>query len=95
MWRSASGKTWTASGWQPDPEGAGVKVEAGLLKLCCDKALQRLGWQAVLDFPETVAMTSEWYRTFYEGGADIGVLTSAQLGSYARLAAERGAPWVK
>lgn len=88
-------KTWNASSWVLDSAGAGVKAEAGLLKLCCDKVQQRLGWQAVLNFSETVSMTAEWYKAFYEGGADMGVLTSKQLETYARLGTEREAQWSK
>jgi CDP-glucose 4,6-dehydratase len=87
------GKTWAGRGWLPDPAGVGAKAEAGLLKLCCDKALQRLGWQAVMSFAETVAMTAEWYRAFYDGGMDMRGLTSRQLETYARLGAQRGAQW--
>lgn len=85
--------TWAGRNWNADPAGTGSKAEAGLLKLCCDKALQRLGWQAALDFPETVAMTAQWYKAFYEKNVDMVGLTSEQIRSYAHTAAERGAPW--
>jgi len=87
------GKTWAGGGWLPDPAGTGAKAEAGLLKLCCDKALQRLGWQAVMSFAETVAMTAEWYRAFYDGGTDMRDLTSRQLETFARLGRQRDARW--
>jgi len=42
--------------------------ESNLLKLCCDKALKRLGWQAKLSFTETARLTAEWYRAYYDRG---------------------------
>lgn len=84
---------WTASEWKLDPAGVGAKAEAGLLKLCCDKALHRLGWQAVLNFDETVAMTAQWYKNYYDGAKDMSQLTSLQLAQYTRLGQERGASW--
>lgn len=85
--------TWLAPSWEADPAGVGAKAEAGLLKLCCDKALHRLGWQAVLGFSETVAMTAQWYKAYYERAEDMVQLTNDQLTEYARLGLERGAPW--
>ncbi|EFA74422.1 CDP-glucose-4,6-dehydratase [Raphidiopsis brookii D9] len=41
--------------------------EAGLLKLCCDKAMHCLGWKPTLNFDETVALTTEWYQKHYSG----------------------------
>jgi CDP-glucose 4,6-dehydratase len=43
-----------------------IKKENSLLKLSCDKALQFLEWYALLTFEETMQLTAEWYKTFYE-----------------------------
>lgn len=68
--------------------------EAGLLKLACDKALSLLGWTCVLDFDETMEMTADWYRRFYEDGPDgIDGYSRRQLSEYTELAAERGLTW--
>lgn len=88
-------KTWPGGTWSPDPEAISGKTEAGLLKLSCDKALHRLGWRPTLDFAETVAMTTEWYRAYYLGDADMLHLTNRQLDTYVRTAALRDAPWMK
>ena len=40
--------------------------EAGLLKLNCDKALFDLKWCSTLKFEETVKMTVDWYKEYYE-----------------------------
>ncbi len=88
-------KTWDGVDWDSDPAGAASKPEAGLLKLCCDKVLHRLGWQAILSFDETVAMTAAWYREYYEGGGDLSTFTTKQIRTYTELARERGASWAK
>jgi CDP-glucose 4,6-dehydratase len=85
--------TWKAPSWEADSSGVGAKAEAGLLKLCCDKALHRLGWQAVLGFNETVSMTTKWYKEYYQGTENMVKLTNEQLALYERLGLERGAPW--
>jgi len=59
--------------------------ESGLLKLNCDKALQHLSWQAILSFHETVRMTSEWYRSYYENPSTIREVTHAQIREYENL----------
>lgn len=89
------GKHWPGADWKNVADEASI-YEAGLLKLCCDKALHMLGWQAQLDFSETVRFTSDWYRTYYQSSsADIWDLTQRQIGEYEALAGKRGAPWAK
>ena len=70
-------------------------LEAGLLKLCCDKALHQLEWQPVLDFGETMEMTAEWYRQYYQkGGVTVRDVSDAQITDYVGRATERGLVWV-
>lgn len=69
--------------------------EAGLLKLNCDKALHHLNWQAVMGFEETVRMTAEWYRAYYESQSDIAAVTRAQIDAYAETAANAGLAWAQ
>jgi CDP-glucose 4,6-dehydratase len=69
--------------------------EAGLLKLCCDKALHSIGWKPLLTFAENVEMTANWYRTYYDGNSDIWSLTMSQILKYEAFGAERGAVWAK
>ena len=85
---------WQGAAWKDISEAGAVSVyEAGLLKLCCDKALHRLGWRPLLSFEENVAMTVAWYRAFYRGQADVWELTQSQIRQYERWGAERGAVW--
>ena len=86
-------KHWPGAGWK-DVSGSSVFHEAGLLKLCCDKALHKIGWQPVMNFAETVRLTSSWYRSFYESSnTDIWELTQRQIAEYELLASDRGATW--
>ena len=59
--------------------------ESGLLKLNCDKALHLLGWNAVMDFNQTVKFTSEWYKNYYSG-KNMESFTMKQINSYKEIA---------
>lgn len=67
--------------------------EAGLLRLNCEKALAKLGWNPVLEFEETVRMTSEWYRNYYQGDTDMEVETLEQILEYENKARILGIDW--
>jgi CDP-glucose 4,6-dehydratase len=68
--------------------------EAGLLKLCCDKALSRLGWESVLDFSPTARLTSEWYAQFYStNSADMLAFTTSQILDFTVQAGRKNLPW--
>jgi CDP-glucose 4,6-dehydratase len=70
------------------PSEASVKFgkaefhEAGLLKLCCDKALAQLNWRPSLSFDLTVAMTGKWYADFYQGKQDMQAYSLSQVDEY-------------
>lgn len=69
--------------------------EAGLLKLSCDKALRILKWRPVLSFKETMDLTADWYRVYYQEADDHALeTTKRQLAYYCGLAGERGSSWV-
>ena len=85
---------WPDVQWQV-PEGfEHGGHEATLLKLSCDKALFHLSWRAVLQFPETVAFTVDWYRTWHGGQQDLHGYTVGQIEQYCALAQARGVPWL-
>ena len=70
--------------------------EAGLLKLNCDKALFDLNWEPTLEFQETVRMTVEWYKTFYnKPNHCIYEYTRSQIDEYSQFARQRGRSWAK
>jgi len=70
--------------------------EAGLLKLNCDKALYDLKWEPTLRFKDTVRMTVEWYRQFYQNSdKSMYEFTMAQIREYAEIARSRSLPWIE
>jgi CDP-glucose 4,6-dehydratase len=73
----------------PDAE----KKENSLLKLCCDKALSKLNWRAILTFDETVALTALWYKRYYKQEGDMRAFSESQIEHYSSLAKERGLTW--
>jgi len=92
----AMAKHWDYVCWNDVSKNAGHVHEAGLLKLNCDKALFDLGWQPTLLFEDTVRMTVEWYKAYYQGdSASMRDFTFAQIDEYTSLAAERGMAWVQ
>ena len=64
--------------------------EANLLKLNCDKALETINWKPILNFDETIKMTFDWYKKFYETGSmkklDIYKFTISQINEYYEIA---------
>ncbi|MGK5094976.1 CDP-glucose 4,6-dehydratase [Deltaproteobacteria bacterium TL4] len=89
-------KHWRNVRWK-DVSETGTKVhEAGLLKLCCDKALQQLNWVPVLNFEETVRLTIDWYRKFYKhSGKNMFRTSKKQLGEYLEIAEQKGIAWTQ
>jgi len=87
-------KCWDHVKWNDVSESENHLHEAGLLKLNCDKALFDLQWKPTLAFNETVEMTVEWYRHYYQNSeASIYDFTISQIDAYTKLASERKLPW--
>ena len=87
-------KYWDHVRWNDTSQTQQHLHEASLLKLNCDKALFDLNWMPTLQFEETVRMTVEWYKIFYENDADsMYGYSIAQIEEYMQLAKERGIEW--
>lgn len=86
-------ETWNNSDWKDVSGADDGKKEAQLLKLSCDKALQRLSWRPTMSFKESVNMTAEWYKAYYSKSCDMKELTRNQISSYKMLAKERQQVW--
>jgi len=85
---------WDSVRWNDTSNAQQHLHEAGLLKLNCDKALFDLQWKPTLAFNETVEMTVEWYRHYYQNSeASIYDFTISQIDAYTKLASERKLPW--
>jgi CDP-glucose 4,6-dehydratase len=57
---------WDSVRWNDISNSQKHLHEAGILKLNCDKALFDLKWQPILEFRETVRMTVNWYKQYYQ-----------------------------
>jgi CDP-glucose 4,6-dehydratase len=86
---------WAQVRWQDVSGSATGPHESGLLKLNCDKALHHLHWRAVMGFEDTVRMTAEWYRAFYQQPAQVAAITNAQIASYTAIAKHQGLEWAQ
>jgi CDP-glucose 4,6-dehydratase len=68
--------------------------EAGLLKLNCDKAMFDLDWQPTLNFEETIKMTVEWYKFFYnDDEVSMYGFSISQINDYVNLAKLKNLEW--
>lgn len=77
-------KHWPSGQWE-ELRNNENHSESQLLKLNCDKALQRLGWSPVLDFEESVKMTTLWYHRYYNQPTSIESFTQEQIEYYTSL----------
>jgi len=89
-------KHWEQVRWRDTSEEQEHLHEAGLLKLNCDKALFDLKWLPTLQFEETVQMTADWYKAFYEQQMpSMSDLSISQISAYSELARQRGLSWAQ
>ena len=89
-------KYWPDSEWKFEQEINSYKHESTLLKLNCDKALEILNWNSVLDFQETIRMTGEWYKAFYaKRNSAISETTSKQIEEYVEKATQSNLAWTQ
>ena len=57
-----------------------------------------LDWKAVLSFKQTVSLTMEWYKEFYENcnnkpNSSMSNLTFTQIEKYIKIAKLKGLTW--
>jgi CDP-glucose 4,6-dehydratase len=86
---------WDQVRWMDVSNSTAGPYESGLLKLNCDKALHHLRWQAVMGFDDTVRMTAEWYRVFYQQPEQIASTTLKQITDYSAMAKQQGLAWAQ
>jgi CDP-glucose 4,6-dehydratase len=91
---------WENVAWNDVSKNNEDLHEAGLLKLNCDKALSDLKWVPTLKFSETVSMTVEWYKEYYqkrETGSHFSMQgrTIKQIDEYTQLAKKRRIFWAQ
>jgi CDP-glucose 4,6-dehydratase len=86
---------WDQVRWQDVSQSATGPYESGLLKLNCDKALHYLRWHAVMGFEDTVRMTAEWFRAYYQQPTQIAAMTDTQIKAYTTIAKQYGLAWAQ
>ena len=86
-------KYWDKVRWNDVSHLLGAPYESSLLKLNCDKSLHYLGWHAVMSFTETVSMTAEWYKFYYQNPSEIRLITNAQISQYSEFAKRQSLGW--
>ena len=93
-------KHWERVRWNDISQDQEHLHEECLLKLNCDKALFDLNWQPTLQFEETVKMTVQWYKNYYQNykqdnAYSIYDFTVSQIEEYSQLAKQRGMLWAE
>ena len=89
-------KYWDNVCWKDVSKSHKHKHEATFLKLNCDKAFTDINWMATLKFEETVRMTIEWYKAYYENKTNsMHDFTISQIIKYSDLAKKRNIHWAK
>jgi len=87
-------KSWNQVRWNDTSLDHQHLHEAGLLKLNCDKAMLDLNWEPTLKFEETVQMTVEWYKTYYENeNTSMFDYTLTQIDKYLEHAKSQNMKW--
>ena len=66
--------------------------EANLLKLDCSKINHRLKWKNIWDIEQTVKITTEWYKEFYQRN---NIETERNITKYIKDAEDVKAVWIK
>jgi CDP-glucose 4,6-dehydratase len=67
--------------------------ETGLLRLSCDKAMIRLGWQPLWATATAISHTADWYRGVLLEDRDAQELSLQQIDTYQEAAADRAVWW--
>ncbi len=89
-------KYWDHVRWNDISQSQEHLLEAGLLKLNCDKALFDLQWLPTLEFEETVRLTVEWYMAYYKSQEETMYdFSIRQIEEYSNLARQRSISWAQ
>tara|TARA_B100001094_G_scaffold332348_1_gene404020 strand:- start:1655 stop:2758 length:1104 start_codon:yes stop_codon:yes gene_type:complete len=69
--------------------------EAGLLKLNCKKAKDKLKWFSTLNYNQTIKLTADWYKEYYNNKSDIHNVSISQINYYINMAKNKKLLWTK
>ena len=85
---------WPDASWIDASKDLPKLKEAGLLKLNCSKAFQKLKWQSNLNFSQMAQMTIDWYKHFYYNAEeDISSITLNQIQQFTDIAEKNKLYW--
>lgn len=84
---------WDQVSWRVTSASDERPYEPTLLRLNCDKAQVVLQWQPILNFDDTVKLTSEWYKNFISGACPPRTMTLKQISNYLEAANDAAAVW--
>ena len=82
-------KYWPNIKWKISKLNSKKFHEASLLKLNCNKAKSFLNWKTVLNFDETVKLTTKWYWNFYNSKKRIDDISLVQIKKYKEIFKKR------
>ncbi len=85
---------WDRASWKETQDQLAIP-ESNLLKLNCDKASNMLQWRPVLDFKETLEITIQWYKSFYQEDMIPYDLTINQINQFCSKANKSGLVWTQ
>ena len=69
---------WENVSWKIMSLSKNKFYESSLLRLNCNKAKKILKWNCILNFEETIELTTSWYKEFYSNPSDINYITNKQ-----------------
>ena len=88
-------KSWENIEWNYDIKKGDIFHEASLLKLNCDKALVDLNWFPTLDFNQTVNMTVQWYKQYYDDTSKNMIdFSNQQIQAFMEAAIDKNNLWI-
>ena len=85
-------QNWSSIGWKINNR-KNKKYESHFLNLNCNKARKKLNWQTALNFEESVKLTVDWYRYYYENKGNTLHITNNQIKKYIGIAKGKGLFW--
>ena len=82
-------KFWKKISWKVARKNKKNFYESNMLKLNSNKAKTQLKWKCILSFKETIAMTVDWYKSYYSKPKKVYETSFNQIKEYEKLLKKR------
>jgi CDP-glucose 4,6-dehydratase len=69
--------------------------ESKLLRLNCNKVKKYLKWSPVLNFHQTINLTSEWYKSYFKNKNNLIKISENQINYYINQGKKNNSSWTK